>query len=710
MSNDILAKSPAYGAIPLEVHLKSVGTMAKIIAPHFGLDADIAWIGGTMHDIGKAHSFFQSFTIRQESPSPKEQRKYGLRPPFRHEISSLAFLSLLDESIWPVVTEMIISHHKSVNGKKGILELTSELGESNFDLHLENWDIWAPKALNILKNLGVSIKDVSRKDAFENLEWVYEYCENLEEGWSPWRGLLMAADHFVSATEGFAPTNIPTLFKVPDTSAFDLKDPLFPLSLRKAEQKEPHTLLVAPTGAGKTNYLLRRCKKRIFYVLPFQASINAMYDRLRQALSSEDVRIKHGSSKLVDLQRGDSYSSTIQAHVGAGIKVMTPFQLTAILFGKLSFEAQILDIRGMDVILDEIHTYSDEAQAIVLALVEQLVRLDCRVHIGTATMPSVLYQKLKVILHIKGGVAEVDLNREELETYDRHIVYKIDEDAWPEILQRAIEKGEKVLLVFNTVKKAQTVFRYIAENELFQEINKLLIHSRFRRNDRYTREQKLIEMAEQSKPCILVSTQVVEVSLDISFDRMITEAAPIDSLIQRFGRINRKRKHETIGLLKPVHILKPNGNVLPYKKDIIEKSFQVLPDDESLRVTDLQKFIDTVYPEINIQNITTHVAWNGDNFKYKKLSHVEQNILLQILEMDGDVCILGSDKEQYMKANWMERQWLEIPVNAKSLQKIRHQYERLNDVGNAPLVIDHSEVEENYDLLGLTLPESDNIL
>ncbi len=50
----------------------------------------------------------------------------------------------------------------------------------------------------------------------------------------------------------------------------------------------------------------------------------------------------------------------------------------------------ILDMRECDVILDEIHTYSGAAQAIVLKLVEILVQLNCRVHIGTATMPSVL--------------------------------------------------------------------------------------------------------------------------------------------------------------------------------------------------------------------------------------------------------------------------------------------------------------------------------
>jgi len=707
MKEEILAKSPDYGAIPLEKHLKSVGEMAKTIAPHFRLDSDLAWIGGIMHDIGKAHPYFQRVTIHQGKPTLTEQRKYGSYPPFRHEISSLAFLSLVDEELRPEITEMLVAHHKSVNGKKGILNITSRLGSDAFDLHLQDWEIWAPEAIGILSSLGIQSREITRDEAVKNLDWVYDYCDETDEGWSPWRGLLMAADHFVSATEGYVGEEKPELFKIPDTRSFDIKSDLFPISHIRADQTERHTLVVAPTGAGKTNYLLRRCRKRIFYVLPFQASINAMYDRLKDGLKGDDVRLKHGSSKLVDLERGDSYSAAIQAHVGAGAKVMTPFQLTAILFGKLSFEAQLMDVRRMDVILDEIHTYSDEAQAIVLALVERLVRLDCRVHVGTATMPSALYRKLKEVLELKGGVAEVKLSENDLQTYDRHTVHKIEEEDWPEILNSAISAGEKVLLVFNTVKKAQNAFLQISESGDYDHIEKLLIHSRFKRKDRYEREQNLLKMADQDKPCILVSTQVVEVSLDISFDRMITEAAPIDALIQRFGRINRKRTKKT--KLKPVHVIAPGESVLPYKKEIINKSYSVLPDKDTLRINDLQNLIDIVYPEINIHKIETHLAWDGDDFKYKKLSHVEQNILMQILEMDGDICILGSDKEAYENANWIDRTWMEIPVNAKSLRKFRDQYQRLDDIGKAPLVIDHPEVEANYNQIGLTLIEADNI-
>ena len=85
----------------------------------------------------------------------------------------------------------------------------------------------------------------------------------------------------------------------------------------------------------------------------------------------------------------------------------------------------VIDLKGCDVILDEIHTYSDVMQAIVLKLVEVLVHLGCRVHIGTATMPTVLYQKIIQLLGGEKEVYEVRLSPEELDSFDRHVIYKV---------------------------------------------------------------------------------------------------------------------------------------------------------------------------------------------------------------------------------------------------------------------------------------------
>jgi CRISPR-associated endonuclease/helicase Cas3 len=147
-------------------------------------------------------------------------------------------------------------------------------------------------------------------------------------------------------------------------------------------------VVCAPTGAGKTDFLLRRCQGRVFYTLPFQASINAMYDRIKKDLKDTDAQIYllHGASNL-KVKENKVEERIMQRHIGASVKVMTPHQMASIVFGIKGYEAMLLDLKGCDIILDEINTYASEIQAIVLKIIEILKYSGCRIHVGTATMP-----------------------------------------------------------------------------------------------------------------------------------------------------------------------------------------------------------------------------------------------------------------------------------------------------------------------------------
>lgn len=127
---------------------------------------------------------------------------------------------------------------------------------------------------------------------------------------------------------------------------------------------------MACTGAGKTDFLFRRCRGRVFYTLPFQASINAMYFRLQKDLKKDNpdlnIKVLHAASSLIEAEDGDREDIVLQKHIGTSIKVLTPYQMAGIAFGSKGFEALILDLKGCDVILDEVHTYSEVSQAIVL--------------------------------------------------------------------------------------------------------------------------------------------------------------------------------------------------------------------------------------------------------------------------------------------------------------------------------------------------------
>lgn len=672
---EILAKGkPDYTT--LYDHLDHVCMATEKFAQHLQLDVSIARLGAILHDIGKTSPVFQERL--------KDDFQFNENTlPYRHEIASLLFISLFDDAIHPQLIEMILAHHKSMirdKGKKGLLDLIEDYGEEEvFNMHTIDFDKWSGVAEDILESFGVARQNISIEDAFNNYMKVIEYAINLmeNEDMSEWRGVLMGGDHFASALIHSTKKVLNHAFENPNLSFYERQHKLYPLSLISADSEKKHTIVIAPTGAGKTDYLLRRChNRRLFYTLPFTASINAMYNRIKEDTKNDNqfldthIRVLHSSSKL-QIKRGYRELKLIQSHFGSSVKVLTPHQMANIVFGVNGYEATLLDLKGADIILDEIHTYSDKIQAIVLKIVEMLNHVGCRIHIGTATIPTSLLNK---ILEILGDDTDViKLPKETLDTFDRHILYKHDEFdglMWGKIKQ-AIKKNEKVLIVKNRIAHAQELYSEI--KEVFEDIPVILLHSRFKRGKRADLEKELLVLNATNKPCIVVSTQVVEVSLDISFDLMITDCAPIDSLLQRFGRINRKRNENTIGKYKPIYVLAPpddRKDAMPYTLDIIKKTYEVLPHGRLLMEREIQELIDMVYPNVQPLSVEAEAIFkNGEFNKLVKLEHQPKSMLFEQLGIMATNVILDTDVEEYEKSFSDRKTQLEIPVIYYSIQR-----------------------------------------
>lgn len=672
----------------LKEHTLLVSIAAKTFAKHLGINEEVANNGAILHDIGKAHPYFQE----------RLKGKSNRRRTFRHEITSLFFLSAFPKEQHDFLIEMIVGHHKSVKndiGQKGLLDL--EQNDDYEDFHLGNWDEWSPNAIKILNELGVSCSNISKEEALKNLEYCIDYCQMTVKlnGYSTWRGLLMSADHFASSLIEKTEEKTKRLFKSPNLGFYNRQHELFPLSLKSSSSEKKHTIVVACTGAGKTDYLFRRCKGRVFYTLPFQASINAMFKRVGNDLEKDnpdlDIRVLHSTSIIV--KRKEDEDADLQNLMGSSVKVLTPHQLATIALGMSGYEAMILDIKGCDVILDEVHTYSGISQALVLKIIEVLKSIDCRIHIGTATMPSILYQKVKNILG--DDVLEVNLEDEDLDKFNRHIVHKIDSfELADDIIDKNIQENNKVLIVMNTIKDAQDIYKEI--RDIYPDIPSLLLHSKFKRGDRNIKEKQLIgldnngnssnEFNTSDKACIVVSTQIVEVSLDISFDLMITATAPLDAMIQRFGRINRKRSKDTIGKYKEIYVVAPPEDLKenrPYEIDTINKSFEVLDNGEVLKEKELQDKIDQVYTEIDFMKIEEHSIFKSEGgFTMSKLTHRNKAILFELLDIESACCILESDEEEYNNGDFETRLSLEMSVSYWKVSKMQQL-----DVGNKPFII-----------------------
>lgn len=690
-------------------HLDHVVSATIKAAEAFGMDVNIARFGAILHDIGKIHPTFQ-FRLTPEY-------KHGPTcKPFRHELASLLFLHLFEPKIQPALIEMIVGHHKSVkmdNKEMGILDLEERLEQQVFDLHSAYWEEWSLIAFEILAYYGVVTRPISLDEARDTYFEVVEYCQNVERGFSEWRGLLMAADHFGSALVYETESETKRLFQKPDLRYYNRQGKLYPLSFKPANDPSPHTLVTACTGAGKTDYLLRRCQGRVFYTLPFQASINSMFERLKTDLNESnpdlDIRVLHAASRL--MTTGEKMEEKVlQGHMGSAVKVLTPHQLASMVFGTRGYEATLMDLRGCDVILDEIHTYTQITRSIVLKIVEMLKVIGCRVHIGTATMPSVLTNRIRSILG-SDEVFEMDLTNDELDEFDRHIIHKVNtyEDTLP-IIAEAILQNKKILVVTNQVKIAQERYRQL--EDAYPDLSMMMIHSRFKRGKRGELEKQLMgkrfdennesikEFNTGEDACVVVSTQVVEVSLDISFDLMITDTAPLDALIQRFGRVNRKRPADPENKFKPIYVIAPPENdvdAMPYEVSILKASFEVLTNNELLHERDVQALIDSVFPTVDTIEIDKDAIFVEGRWRIDKLVHKPKSVLFDKLEIDSALCVIeGQDIADYEKMDYDERMALEIPVRYKSIA-----YTGLNrsNIGNRPFIIPQKAYNDKMGLL-----------
>jgi len=158
----------------------------------------------------------------------------------------------------------------------------------------------------------------------------------------------------------------------------------------------------------------------------------------------------------------------------------------------------------------------------------------------SATLPRFLQKIIEGIVPCKVMSPNKDSPTDrEILNRKRHIVRVADQtllDLLPEI-EAAADAGLQVLVVCNHVRSAQSMAIALRERLGDDEAKVSLFHSRFNLRDRRSKEAIL---AAKKLPCVLVATQVVEVSLDISFDVGFFEAAPIDALAQRMGRVNRQ--------------------------------------------------------------------------------------------------------------------------------------------------------------------------
>jgi CRISPR-associated endonuclease/helicase Cas3 len=478
----------------------------------------------------------------------------------------------------------------------------------------DHWESWVPS--HVRRSLN-AVEDLARNAV--GTEQYALTCRFL-------RGLVLLSDHAGSADEAFRNLQI---FISPAAMVSALSGSLsednFYEHQRKAREARGNVILIAPTGSGKTEAALlwasaqghsRTGVPPLFYVLPYQASLNAMRERLGRILGDDSVVLQH-SRALQALYRqllNRGYSSEEAKHTAvrerglsrlhvSPVRIMTPYQLLRGAYQLPGHPALWTDAATGMFVLDEIHAYETTRLGMILELFSHLVReLGARVFIMSATLPTILRHELEAAI---GTTTHVKASSATYERFQRHRIRLIDGGLLdPSTLDRIVEsarKGQSVLVVATTVGRAQQAWEALRQPEhLGQEATVKLLHGRFCGRDRFEKEQELRSAVatdrpyNQRKPVVLVATQVVEVSLDVDFDVLFSDPAPLEALLQRFGRVNRKGRLKNADVAVMTKI-PPDSPV--YAIALVEGALECLAsfNGEMVDESKVQTWLDKIY-------------------------------------------------------------------------------------------------------------------
>ena len=410
-------------------------------------------------------------------------------------------------------------------------------------------------------------------------------------------------------------------------------------------------MLEAPMGHGKTEAALyaayrllsEKAATGLYFALPTRLTSDKIHQRVQPFLQRilapasphKRVFLLHGNAHLRDTELGEDGAPGGEWFNSLKRAVLAPFGVGTL---DQALLAVLPDIRhsflrsfgllGKVVILDEVHSYDGYTGLLLDSLVQWLRRLHCTVIILSAT----LTRKRRTMMladnteredyPLISALALDDFRLREMPVEplpDCEVILHAcdaEQNAFTEAFERAVQ-GQQVLWIENTVAEAQDSYKRVAALAFGTTVETGLLHSRFLAHDRARLEACWIgyygknsgERGTHGR--ILVGTQVLEQSLDIDADFLVTRLCPVDMFLQRLGRLWRHTLPDRArGARREAWLLVPpqtGQQLLPehfgnsakvYDPYILFRSLEILRPLTAVRLPgDIRPLMEAVYAE-----------------------------------------------------------------------------------------------------------------
>ncbi|WAM31599.1 CRISPR-associated helicase/endonuclease Cas3 [Caldicellulosiruptor naganoensis] len=566
--------------------------------------SQIAKITALLHDIGKATSFFQAYLFDKKKPKTRlsrhslisaicvwgtlnrliEDKKIQEDKAFEGFTAILAFFATLKHhGDLEAASDMILISEDDLElcyeqieniDKEKFNTLISnistlypeiEIGFLTTDILREFVD-HAKNSIKLFKRAFRKLFDTEMKFFFM-LNLLYSILLDADKTEAIFGTLVDIPELNLSHTDVdsfrrriFKPENFENSIKALRDSAFEEA-----INCEIDENRRIYTLCL-PTGLGKTiisfafALKLRRfaqdkfgSKFRIIYSLPFLSIIEQNYNVISQILSfcgidtTSDIILKHHHLSDIAYKTKDGLQNNQEEIFDKDIAklliegwnsniIVTTFVqfLESILTNKNSNMRKFHRIANSIIILDEVQAINSEYWFLCKNLFEKMCNsLNCYIILSTATMPFIV-DKSRAISIVKPENYFDKLCRTELYFDNNFSKIRLEEF----VANFEFEEEKTYLFVMNTVSSAKNLYELINQRfpDMQDEITILTTHiipkERLRR----------IEQIKNKKYKIVVSTQLVEAGVDVDFDHVVRDIAPLDSIIQAAGRANREGK------------------------------------------------------------------------------------------------------------------------------------------------------------------------
>ncbi|MHB1712909.1 MAG: CRISPR-associated helicase Cas3', partial [Acidimicrobiales bacterium] len=425
-------------------------------------------------------------------------------------------------------------------------------------------------------------------------------------------------------------------------------------------------LIEAPMGVGKTEAALAVVESLAatvglsgaFIGLPTQATSNQMFTRTMRWLQSLGpgmyvTELAHGKASQVEAYQrlhhtpscvdcdGDA-QATVAAEEwfgGAKRRLLAPFvvgTVDQVLLASAKVRHVALRQVGLldkAIVIDEVHAYDAHMSVFLRRGLRWLGAAGVPVVLLTATLPPETRRRLieaYVGLPVDTGTVgypaittaltngAVRSTPVPLTTPPTTVqIARLDEDPvsaagadFVATVMSLTALGANVLVVRNTVRRAQESYSALAA--VLPAGSVTLLHARFTARDRLDKEQWLAGHfgpgANRPTGHVVVGTQVLEQSLDVDFDALVTDVAPVDLVLQRVGRVWRHRVARPLGLTSPLLVLAgmqrhvdrapnfPRGSSLVYGAHLLLRSAAIFEGRSQVAIpTDIPELIASVY-------------------------------------------------------------------------------------------------------------------